>query len=237
MNIEEKVLKVIPNSQEYIAGFSDLTGLLDPKFQDYNHALVIGLKLDDKIVDAIKTGPTGEYFEHYQWVSRQLSKVIKEIAALFDTEKIKNIPMIPSETRTGSYYTPDYSKTMRMLFSHKMAATRAGLGWVGKTDLFISEKFGPRLRLATVLVDYPLKGKLAPVTESKCGDCLLCVKACPAGAANGKAWRAGVDRDEFYDASKCFQKTVEFGRKLLNKDEHVCGICMAVCPFGGNKEA
>lgn len=235
MAIEEKVLKIIPNDQEYIVGFSDLTGLLHPKFQGYHHAVVVGMKLDDQVMDAIKAGPTVEYFEHYQGVSRQLSKVIKELTVLFDAENIKNIAMIPNEARTGSYYTEDYPKTLRMLFSHKMAATRAGLGWIGKTDLFVSERFGPRLRLASIIVDRPFKCQSAPVVESQCGSCMVCVKACPAAAANGKSWRVGMDRDEFYDAFKCAQKTIEFSRRILNKDEHVCGICMAVCPRGKNK--
>ena len=37
--------------------------------------------------------------------------------------------------------------------SHKMVATRAGLGWIGKADLFISSRFGPRLRLVSILIN------------------------------------------------------------------------------------
>jgi epoxyqueuosine reductase len=143
--------------------------------------------------------------------------------------------MIPNPERKGSYYTQDYSKTLRMLFSHKMAATSAGLGWVGKTDLFVSEKFGPRLRLASIIVDRPLKSAREPIRESKCGSCMVCVKACPVQAANGKAWRAGMDRDEFYDAFKCEQKTAEFAREILSTKDNVCGICMAVCPRGSRE--
>ncbi len=232
MTIEEKILKIIPNTQEYIVGFSDLTDLLHPQLRDYNHAVVVGMKLDDHIVDTIKTGPTIEYYEHYQKINCRLSEIIKEIADLLNAENIRNLAMTPNRAGLGSYYAKDYPKTMRMLFSHKMAATRAGLGWIGKTDLFISERFGPRLRLASVIADYPFKSKLTPITESKCGSCMICVKACPITAANGKLWRAEVDRDEFYDAFKCAKKTTEFARDILNKDENVCGICMAVCPAG-----
>src|ERR1019366_2714391 len=35
------------------------------------------------------------------------------------------------------------------VFAHKTAATRAGLGWIGKTGLFVSPEAGTKLRLAT----------------------------------------------------------------------------------------
>ncbi len=232
MTLEEKVLQIIPDSQEFISGFADMAGLLHPKFQAFSHAVVIGKKLDDKIVDAIKSGPTAEYYAHYQDVNRQLASLINELKNMFDSLGIKNIAMIANRAKAGSYYTEDYPKTLRMLFSHKMAAARAGLGWIGKTDLLVSEKFGPRLRLASIIVDRPLKCALKPVTESKCGNCTACVKACPVQAASGKSWRVGVDRDEFYDAFKCEKKSNEFARKIVNQDDHMCGICMAACPLG-----
>ena len=34
-----------------------------------------------------------------------------------------------------------------------MAATSAGLGWIGKNGLLINREFGPRLSLVTVLTD------------------------------------------------------------------------------------
>jgi len=36
------------------------------------------------------------------------------------------------------------------------AATRAGLGWIGKTGLFVSPEGGPKVRLATVFTDLDL---------------------------------------------------------------------------------
>jgi len=47
---------------------------------------------------------------------------------------------------TISFKVRGYEQYLEKLtydLSHKMVATRAGLGWIGKTDLFISEAFGP----------------------------------------------------------------------------------------------
>jgi len=94
---------------------------------------------------------------------------------------------------------------LRFDFSHKMAATRAGLGWIGKTALFISEKYGPRARLATVLTDFPVSVCANPIEESKCTDCDLCVRICPAQAANGPAWNINIDRNDFFDPFACLK--------------------------------
>jgi epoxyqueuosine reductase QueG len=116
-----------------------------------------------------------------------------------------------------------------------MVATRAGLGWIGKTDLFISMEFGPRLRLVSILLKSPVESKISPVNTSRCGKCSICVETCPANAANGKLWDITVDREEFFDAFKCRKQCAEFGRSRLGIDARICGICVAACPVGQKK--
>ena len=81
------------------------------------------------------------------------------------------------------------------LFNHKMAATSAGIGWVGKNGLLISPEHGPRLSLATVLTDAPLAPD-APVEAGRCGECTLCRDHCPSGAITGAEWSR---RDPFVE--------------------------------------
>ncbi|MGD0857379.1 MAG: 4Fe-4S double cluster binding domain-containing protein [Dehalococcoidia bacterium] len=99
-------------------------------------------------------------------------------------------------------------------------------------DLFVSRKFGPRLRLASLLVDYPLKPLASPIVKSRCGKCNICVEACPAGAASGMLWNTKVDRDEYYDAFKCSKKARELSRSFADPNHEICGICVSVCPIG-----
>ena len=114
------------------------------------------------------------------------------------------------------------------VFAHKTAATRAGLGWIGKTALFVSPETGPKVRLATVFTDLPLDTG-APVTEGRCGSCRACLDACPAGAGRDVVWRAGMSRDELFDAAACDR----YMAGLAPVDGHrVCGLCVLACPFG-----
>lgn len=70
------------------------------------------------------------------------------------------------------------------------------------------------------------------IDESRCGNCTKCTDRCPADAISGKLWNISVDRDEFFDAFKCREKCKEYGEKFLKMNVRVCGICVAVCPFG-----
>ena len=112
------------------------------------------------------------------------------------------------------------------MFAHKTAATRAGLGWIGKTALFVSPVLGPKVRLATVFTDLDLQPG-APVDAGRCGTCRRCVDACPVGAGRDVQWQAGMARDLLYDEKACEAYTDRFPEMA-----GVCGVCVAACPFG-----
>ena len=230
MHIEDRIKAILPDENEYIFGFADLRNLLDEKFKGHDFCIVIGKKLDDTIMDSIADGPNMDYFDHYHEINRKLAELSEKIFKELKANGISCIlikPTVNDEELDDNYY-----KTLTCDFSHKMAATRAGLGWIGKTDLFVSERFGPRVRLVSILVNRPLDCSKAPVTESRCGSCNLCVEECPASAANGKLWNINVKREVFFDAFACREKCRELSHKLLKKEISLCGICMAVCPIG-----
>ena len=188
--IEEILKSHLQPGNEFIYGFADLTGLLDPKFSGFDYGISIGRKLDDGI-GSINIEPT----------------------------------------TSSSDLDSKYSIMLCTDLSHKMVATRAGLGWIGKTDLFVSKKFGPRLRLVSILIKPAVLPKSKPVDKSRCGTCNVCVDICPAKAANGLLWDTTVKREDFFDPWKCRKQCAEFGRLRLGIDARVCGMCVASCPI------
>jgi epoxyqueuosine reductase len=231
MQIIDEIIKrhLIPE-EDFIYGFADLTGLLDPEFDGYNSGVIIGRRLNNEIVDRIIEGPTREYYTHYRQTNIELGELTVRISEDLNINGIESINIEP--TVSISDIDSKYSGMLRTNISHKMVATRAGLGWIGKTDLFISKECGPRLRLVSILLKTPLLPKFTPIDKSRCGTCNICVDICPAHAANGKLWDINVKRDEFFDAWKCRKQCAEFGRTRLGMDARVCGICVAACPIG-----
>lgn len=148
-----------------------------------------------------------------------IKQVTEALIKFFQEENIEY--MLPDQTVNENYVSA---------FSHKLAATRAGLGWIGKNSVFITQEFGPRVRLATFLVNIDIPIFNEPVVESNCGNCKVCVDACPQKCIKDKNWYPGIERDALFDAVKC-KKLGHKMIKSLNR-EFSCGICVFSCPVG-----
>lgn len=225
--------RLIPK-HEFVFGFADLRGLIHPQYSHYQFGISIGKRLDNSIIDNLLEGPTIEYYNYYCHVNKELADLSKKIQQDLTDNKIDSIAIEPTISRQSKNYYK-YLRSLTYEISHKMVATRAGLGWIGKSDLLISTRFGPRLRLVTILLaDNPgITGN--PVNKSRCGKCNICVEKCPAHAANGGLWNIKVHRDEFFNAFKCRETCGELARRKLNVDERICGLCISVCPVGKTK--
>ncbi len=243
MNLEISELEGILNTlvpdmkDSLVVGYADMRGLINKELDEYEYCIVVGKKLDDSILENLKDGPTPEYLGLYNSTNAELHQIGLRISDYLTLKKMPNQIIKP----TGiSKDVKNYnSRTLTYYFSHKMAATRAGLGWIGKTDLLVTEKFGPRVRFVSVLLKGPLvkngipiEDFIIPVVESRCGDCNICVKLCPAGAGSGREWDINTERDSFFDAYSCMKKCRELSHRNLGKNETICGICVKVCPAG-----
>ncbi|MCX6998495.1 MAG: tRNA epoxyqueuosine(34) reductase QueG, partial [Kiritimatiellaeota bacterium] len=60
-------------------------------------------------------------------------------------------------------------------------AARAGLGYIGKSNMLIAPRFGPMLLLGELLLDVELDDYDAPLPQSCCAE-TACATACPTGA-------------------------------------------------------
>jgi epoxyqueuosine reductase len=229
-NIITRILDNILDKDIFLYGFADLTGLLDNKYSRFNAGISILRKLDDDIINALKSGPTEEYYNLYKKVNIELADLVRNISRELKQNGINCAAVKP--TFDESELDINYNKTLRTELSHKMLATRAGLGWIGKTDLLVSYKWGPGARLASVLLEYPVQISNKPVEKSECGKCITCVKKCPAGAATGVEWDIHTDRDVYFDAFKCQDMCRSLSKERLNAEVSICGICISVCPIG-----
>jgi epoxyqueuosine reductase len=214
----------------YDFGFADLTGLLPEKYAACTHGISIIRGLDDTVIDAIADGPTEAYLEHYNRVNAELNALVQLIAA--DISDGTRVILPVKATLEEHELSETYIRTLTYDISHKMIATRSGLGWIGKTDLLVSRRFGPRARLASILTDMPLEPLASPIDESRCGSCSLCVDACPAGAASGDPWSAGIHRDRYFNAFKCRDYCRAISKDRLNRAISLCGKCVHICPKG-----
>ena len=133
-----------------LVGIGDLTELSENDRNKLPVGICLAVKFPKDIVSGIVDLPTREYYDAYNTLNSCLYsltdfaiKILKEWG---------------------------YHATSRTSLPHKTIATRSGIGWVGRSNLLVTERYGSMIRLASVLTDAPLK-TAAPVNESKCGDC------------------------------------------------------------------
>jgi epoxyqueuosine reductase QueG len=177
--------------------------------------------MDPHIMSGIRNGPTRAYTDEYTEVNRRINTLSAELAAEMLTRGFRALTLAASERTDQENIKGD--------FPHKTAATRAGLGWIGRHCQLITRRFGPWIRLGSVFTDLELA--CGPAMEKNfCGRCRRCVDACPANALTGTAWYPGLAREEILDVRVCdrWKKENYFEFNL----GHNCGICSAVCPYG-----
>jgi epoxyqueuosine reductase len=111
----------------------------------------------------------------------------------------------------------------------KAWAKEAGLGWIGRNTILISKERGSFIFLGELVLNIDLQYD-KPFTEDLCGNCRLCLEACPTNA---------ITEDRKIDARKCISwLTVEnkneipeeFIEKMGNRI-FGCDVCQDVCPW------
>ena len=205
-------------------GAADLRSFAVPKDaagQGFPRAISWAIPMNPHIMAGISDGPNQAYADEYTRVNNCINEQAERLAAEIRDRGFRAQPLAASERTDAINIMGD--------FPHKTAATRAGLGWVGRNCQLITRAFGPWVRLGTVFTDMAIR--CGPAMErSSCGRCNRCVEACPAKALKGAAWHAGLPRREILDAQACDQWKKEHFYQFHKG--HNCGICSSVCPHG-----
>ncbi|MDT8337203.1 MAG: DUF1730 domain-containing protein [Candidatus Izemoplasmatales bacterium] len=110
--------------------------------------------------------------------------------------------------------------------NERLAASLAGIGYFAKNQLIINQEYGSYIFLGLVFIDVEINQEhILPITD-ECGDCRICIDACPTNALSDKG----------YGFNKCISYYNQM-KKTLNNDEinanyclFGCDICQLVCP-------
>ncbi len=226
-NLRERVL----SSGANLVRFADISILPEGLKDGLPRAISIARAYEAEIIQAIRNGPNVEYAEAYCELNAELNAIAQSMAGYIKGLGFDAMPLMATVKRSpGRISKGDFEHLENITVSlpHKTIATLSGLGWIGRTDLLINEKYGPRIRLTTILTDAPFVCD-TPITESRCGECYECVTACPVDAGRKENWFQGSpDR---YDVVRCDKYTRTVSGELVLAGQ-LCGICIAACPVG-----
>ncbi len=104
-------------------------------------------------------------------------------------------------------------------------AHKAGIGYYGKNCNIINEEYGSFIFIGYILTDLELNPK-PNVIGSQCGECDLCLKACPGGAL--EEYRLNTKRCISYQTQT---KDIDLElKKNMGINIYGCDTCQNVCP-------
>jgi len=114
----------------------------------------------------------------------------------------------------------------------RAAAVRAGIAFYGKNTMAITRRHGSWVVLGVLVTDVEIEP--TPVLQLDCGECRLCIDACPTGA---------LDDPGTLDATKCLSywsqapdAIPDTYRSEMGDMVYGCDICQEVCPWNRGVE-
>ena len=219
----EKVKEYLLSHGAALVGYADVQILPTETRDGLPSAVSFAVVLNPNIVAGILAGPTAEYRDEYVRVNNLINELTAGAVAVLRAAGWR----AEARQATQDYIDPGLEP---IALPHKTVARLAGLGWIGKSALLVTEEYGSAVRLGTLVTDAPLPTAPPPPAEGRCGECTCCVRACPGHAPVGKNWQPGMARADVLDARACFDAIRRNHQRL---GHGVCGMCIAVCPWTG----
>lgn len=220
-----------------IYGFADTSDVAAVEENDtvLHNAISIACALDPSELSKLSNGFSEQYFNECIAASEKSSDLAFKLTDYLREKGFNALTIKGSLIETEPIATIRESETFSSVPSavfevHRLAATHAGLGWIGKNGLVVTKHYGPAVMLATVFTDAPLDCA-TEVFLSRCGRCKECAKACPAGAIDIFN-RASINNiEKMIDIDLCAKECESLTHELDGRATNFCGICIYACPY------
>ena len=173
LDIKEYLHQRINNSINTEFEEIDIEKRIDPKltFPDCRSIIVIGLsynvdyKMDDSNILKGSLSKSSWGIDYHKVLREKIEELIHEIRKEID-------------------FNCKYFVDTGPLVDRELAK-KAGIGYYGKNCSIINKEYGSFIFFGYILTDLDIDIE-ERVVEDECGDCNLCVKACPANSLDGK---------------------------------------------------
>jgi epoxyqueuosine reductase QueG len=193
---------------------ADICGDQLPDLVRNGSVICIGIAYPERAIDCIDTrlenGGVDKdawniYAREYRRLNRFLDEISGDIANLYG-----GMPIPATVEGIVVKNVEDYYATT---VSHRLIAENAGLGWRGKNELIVNQRFSCALRFASVITSLPLIH--GDKVKTSCGNCRACLDVC--------SFLKNKDKLKDYRES-CRKYIADLGLEA-----EVCGKCVKAC--------
>jgi epoxyqueuosine reductase QueG len=176
----------------------DISMLSEKENRGYNVAIVIGIVLSP---DYILRLSKENIIDHSEFGEKEhrADELAEWLADFIIAKGYRAFAQSERNLINGFY--DEATKTTPL--PHKKIAILSGLGWIGKSNLLVTQEYGSALCMCTVLTNAPLPTYNKPIIMPKCGECTVCKNICPTGVIRGTTWEQGLNRDLLVDVYHC----------------------------------
>ena len=185
-------------------------------FPNLNYAVSLVLKLPKDAIEALLNDEFKKYWEIFHEELDRLTEISLNAEQLIKDNGYDAFALTMKRNEC------DMEKLLSKI-PYKTIATSSGLGWIGRSALFVCEEYGSAVVLLAILTDMPLESGKA-ITDSFCDDCEECQKACPVDAINPTKWNSRLDRSDIIDIEACSQYVIDQFKSGLG-----CSKCLSNC--------
>ena len=218
--LTSELSSLLHNEGASLVGFGDISAL---DYQGFTSCVALAVMIPAKVIAGIKNGPARDYFDSYHELNARLNALAELAAKYLSDRGHRALP----QTTTTVVESPGY----RTPVPHKTCATRAGLGWIGKSTLLVTEEYGPAVRLSSVLTDAEFDSVSEPINVSRCGSCTACASACPGQAIKGALWDVNAPLESLVDVEDCRKAARALAADMIGEQITLCGKCIETCPY------
>lgn len=217
--LKQTLFSLLSDRGAKLMGAADLSGIVNGGMKT---GVSVAVPVPRNIVRDLQTAPTKEYYDAYYALNARLDDIVTCGAEFLQSNGYQAYANTTKVIRKDDdWCTP---------LPHKTVATRAGLGWIGKSCLLVTKEYGSAVRLSSLLTNAPLPIG-TPIDESRCGGCTVCVRSCPAKALTGVLWNTSIRRQEILHKEVCKETQIRRMKMATGIETDLCGLCFAVCPF------
>jgi len=132
--------------------------------------------------------PNYTYYSYNRLNNLFRPRITYALSCFIEDHGWEAVPLYPAVPERGGLHAPvaPGRPPREINLNVRIAAVAAGLGEIGWSKVFLTEKWGPRVRIGTILTDAELEPDPLMKPGTLCNRCMKCVRTCP-GCAIPKA--------------------------------------------------